>query len=32
LVRHLQAKQKLDIKGIGKVLEAAITQALLGDT
>ena len=32
LVRHLRAKQKLDIKGIGKVLEAAITQALLGNT
>ena len=32
LVKHLEAKGKLDIKGIGKVLEAAITQALLGDS
>ena len=31
LVKHLEAKGKLDIKGIGKVLEASISKALLGE-
>ena len=31
LVKHLEGNGKLQIKGIGKVLESAITQALLGD-
>ena len=31
LVKHLEAKAKLEIPGIGKVLEQAICKALLGD-
>jgi ERCC4-type nuclease len=32
LVRHLEAKKKMEIKGVGKVLECAIAQALLSDS
>jgi hypothetical protein len=32
LVRHLEAKKKMEIKGVGKVLECAIVQALLSDS